>query len=74
MAAYEKRFPTCPMIPVFISSEIINEEKSEDGAKHTVERRCKLNIEVPYLLKKVCSSSLLYQFTFVLFLFLDYRS
>ncbi|XP_059157139.1 SEC14-like protein 1 [Physella acuta] len=53
MAAYEKRFPTCKMIPVFLGSEIIHEFKSEDGAEHIVERRCKLNVDAPYLLRKI---------------------
>ncbi|XP_053381314.1 SEC14-like protein 1 [Mercenaria mercenaria] len=53
MAAYEKRFPTCKMIPVFLGSDIINEYKSEDGAIHDVERRCRLNVDAPYLLKKI---------------------
>ena len=51
--AYEKRFPTCKMIPVFLGSDILNEYKSEDGAVHVVERRCRLNVDAPYLLKKV---------------------
>ena len=41
------------MIPVFLGSDIMNEYKSEDGAIHDVERRCRLNIDAPYLLKKV---------------------
>ena len=41
------------MIPVFAGSEIKSEYASEDGAAHTVERRCKLNVDAPYLLKKV---------------------
>ncbi|WAQ97346.1 S14L1-like protein [Mya arenaria] len=53
MAAYQKRFPTCKMIPVFLGSDIINEYKSEDGAIHDVERRCRLNVDAPYLLKKI---------------------
>ncbi|XP_067673687.1 SEC14-like protein 5 isoform X1 [Haliotis asinina] len=53
MAAYEKRFPTCKMIPVFLGSDIINESRSEDGAEHVVERRCRLNVDAPYLLKKI---------------------
>lgn len=51
--AYEKRFPTCHMIPVFLGSEILSEYKSEDGAVHNIERRCKLDVDAPYLLKKV---------------------
>ncbi|XP_073246331.1 SEC14-like protein 1 isoform X2 [Porites lutea] len=53
MAAYEKRFPTCKMIPVFLGSDILSEYKSEDGAIHNIERRCKLDVDAPYLLKKV---------------------
>lgn len=55
--AYEKRFPTCHMIPVFLGSEILSEYKSEDGAIHNVERRCKLDVDAPYLLKKVSNYS-----------------
>ena len=41
------------MIPVFLGSDIIEEYKSDDGAIHDVERRCRLNVDAPYLLKKV---------------------
>ncbi|OXB55086.1 hypothetical protein ASZ78_012023, partial [Callipepla squamata] len=50
--AYEKRFPTCPEIPVFLGSEILHESKSDDGAIHIIERSCKLNVDAPRLLKK----------------------
>ncbi|XP_078736753.1 SEC14-like protein 1 isoform X2 [Lampetra fluviatilis] len=53
MAAYERRFPTCPLIPVFVGSERLAEQRSEDGALHVIERRCKLNVEAPRLLKKI---------------------
>lgn len=53
LQAYEKRFPTCKMIPVFLGSDILSEYKSEDGAVHNIERRCKLDVDAPYLLKKV---------------------
>ncbi|XP_028561626.2 SEC14-like protein 5 isoform X1 [Podarcis muralis] len=53
MAAYEKRFPTCPEIPVFLGSEILTESKSDDGAIHIIERSCKLNVDAPRLLKKI---------------------
>lgn len=52
--AYERRFPTCPQIPVFIGCEVMLDEESKDGAIRTTERRCKLNVEAPYILKKVC--------------------
>ena len=41
------------MIPVFLGSDTIKEDKSPDGITHTIERRCKLNVDAPYLLKKV---------------------
>ncbi|XP_060116887.1 SEC14-like protein 5 [Heteronotia binoei] len=53
MAAYEKRFPTCPEIPVFLGSEVLRESKTEDGAIHIIERSCKLNVDAPRLLKKI---------------------
>ncbi|GIZ05010.1 SEC14-like protein 5 [Caerostris extrusa] len=56
MAAYEKRFPTCKMIPVFLGSDTTYEYNSEDGAVHIIERRCRLNVEAPYLLKRVVIS------------------
>lgn len=43
------------MIPVFLGSDIVSEHKSEDGATHVVERKCRLNVDAPYLLKKVRS-------------------
>lgn len=51
--AYERRFPTCPQIPVFIGCDVILEKESDDGAIKTTERRCKLNVDAPYILKKV---------------------
>ncbi|MEJ1287416.1 SEC14-like lipid binding 5 [Cricetulus griseus] len=53
MAAYEKRFPTCPLIPVFLGSEILGEWRSADGAVHTVERSCRLRVDAPRLLRKI---------------------
>ncbi|CAH2307875.1 SEC14 5 [Pelobates cultripes] len=53
MAAYERRFPTCPLIPVFLGSDIVQEHKSEDGSVHVVERICKLNVDAPRLLKRI---------------------
>lgn len=41
------------MIPAFLGSETIYEHKSKDGAVHVIERRCKIDVEAPYLLKKV---------------------
>lgn len=53
LQAYERRFPTCPQIPVFVGCEVMLDEESKDGAIRTTERRCKLNVEAPYILKKV---------------------
>ncbi|XP_004604196.2 SEC14-like protein 5 [Sorex araneus] len=53
MAAYEKRFPTCPQIPVFLGSEVLSESRSADGAVHVVERSCRLRVEAPRLLRKI---------------------
>uniref|UniRef100_A0A8C8DI07 SEC14 like lipid binding 1 n=1 Tax=Oryzias sinensis TaxID=183150 RepID=A0A8C8DI07_9TELE len=51
--AYERRFPTCHLIPMFVGSEVVNEEVSEDGSVHRVERRCALDVDAPRLLKRI---------------------
>lgn len=53
MRAYELRFPTCDMIPIIKETEIIEEDLSPDEAVHMIDRRAKLNVEAPYLLKKL---------------------
>jgi len=53
MKAYEMRFPTCEMIPIIKETEVLEEDLSADGAVHMVDRRAKLNVEAPYLLKKL---------------------
>lgn len=53
MKAYQKRFPTCKMIPAFLGSDITYEYKSEDEAIHIVERRCRLHVDAPYLVRKI---------------------
>ncbi|XP_078510749.1 SEC14-like protein 1 [Lissotriton helveticus] len=60
MAAYERRFPTCPLIPMFVASDIASEVKSEDGAVYVVERRCKLDVDAPRLLKKIAGVDFVY--------------
>lgn len=58
LQAYERRFPTCPLIPMFVDSDTVSEFKSDDGAVHVIERRCKLDVDAPRLLKKVgCQGS-----------------
>ena len=53
MRAYEMRFPTCEMIPVVKETDIIDEEMCDGGAVHVIDRRAKLSIDLPYLLKKL---------------------
>ncbi|CAG9533467.1 unnamed protein product [Cercopithifilaria johnstoni] len=60
MAAYEKRFPTSPQIPIFVGSEITYEYHSEDGAEEVIERKCQLNIDAPYLVKKIAGVDYVY--------------
>ncbi len=45
------------MIPAFLGSEIVYEYKSDDEAIHIVERKCKLSVDAPYLVKKVFTGS-----------------
>uniref|UniRef100_A0A8C9SWG9 SEC14-like protein 1 n=1 Tax=Scleropages formosus TaxID=113540 RepID=A0A8C9SWG9_SCLFO len=60
MAAYERRFPTCPLIPMFVGSDIISEVHGDDGATRVIERRCKLDVDAPRLLKRIAGVDLLY--------------
>ncbi|KAK0397280.1 hypothetical protein QR680_002063 [Steinernema hermaphroditum] len=60
MAAYQKRFPTCPQIPIFVGSEITYEYHSPDGAEEVIERKCQLNVEAPYLVKKIAGVDYVY--------------
>ncbi|CAJ76965.1 CRAL-TRIO domain-containing protein T23G5.2 [Caenorhabditis elegans] len=60
MAAYEMRFPTCPQIPIFVGSEVTYEYKSVDGAEWVIDRKCQLNVEAPYLVKKIAGVDYVY--------------
>ncbi|XP_012529754.1 protein real-time [Monomorium pharaonis] len=60
MMAYERRFPTCPQIPVFVGCEVMLDEETENGAIRTTERRCKLNVDAPYILKKIIGVDFVY--------------
>lgn len=51
--AYERRFPTCHLIPMFVASDVVDEENSEDGSTQKIERRCALDVDAPRLLKRV---------------------
>ena len=41
------------MIPIIHETEILEEDLSADEAVHMIDRRAKLNVEAPYLLKKL---------------------
>ncbi|PIC39092.1 hypothetical protein B9Z55_010895 [Caenorhabditis nigoni] len=60
MAAYEMRFPTCPQIPIFVGSEVTYEYNSDDGAEWVIDRKCQLNVEAPYLVKKIAGVDYVY--------------
>ncbi|XP_076838879.1 SEC14-like protein 5 [Brachyhypopomus gauderio] len=60
MVAYERRFPSCPLIPVFLGSEVLSDIWSEDGAVHTVQRCCQLSVDAPRLLKKIAGAEVVY--------------
>ncbi|XP_053609889.1 protein real-time isoform X3 [Plodia interpunctella] len=53
MAAYERRFPTCPQIPVVVECVVTADSWAEDNSQRHTTRRCQLNVEAPYLLKKM---------------------
>ncbi|XP_053565592.1 SEC14-like protein 1 isoform X1 [Bombina bombina] len=60
MAAYERRFPTCHLIPMFVGSDILSDFNSEDGAVTVVERKCKLDVDAPRLIKKMAGVDYVY--------------
>ena len=40
-------------LPLFQETTIVEEDVSADGSVHMVDRRAKLNVDAPYLLKKM---------------------
>uniref|UniRef100_A0A674DNP8 SEC14 like lipid binding 1 n=1 Tax=Salmo trutta TaxID=8032 RepID=A0A674DNP8_SALTR len=60
LCAYERRFPTCHLIPMFVDSEVLEETESEDGSIHQVQRRCKLDVDAPRLLKRIAGVDYVY--------------
>uniref|UniRef100_A0A8C8MEY0 SEC14-like protein 1 n=1 Tax=Oncorhynchus tshawytscha TaxID=74940 RepID=A0A8C8MEY0_ONCTS len=60
MAAYVRRFPNCPLIPIFVDSEVVKEEHSDDGATVFIERRCKVEADAPRLFKRMAGVDYLY--------------
>lgn len=60
MAAYERRFPSCELLPQFVGSEILREEVSPDRSMHIAERRCKIKVDVPFILRKIVGVDYIY--------------
>ncbi|KAL3067531.1 hypothetical protein OYC64_017286 [Pagothenia borchgrevinki] len=60
MAAYERRFPTCHLIPMFVASDVVEEETNEDGSTTRVQRRCALDVDAPRLLKRIAGVDYVY--------------
>ncbi|XP_034832335.1 protein real-time [Maniola hyperantus] len=60
MAAYEMRFPSCPQIPVVIDCVITEDSWTADDSQRDTIRRCQLNVEAPYLLKKMIGVDYVY--------------
>uniref|UniRef100_A0A2A4K7N3 CRAL-TRIO domain-containing protein n=1 Tax=Heliothis virescens TaxID=7102 RepID=A0A2A4K7N3_HELVI len=60
MAAYERRFPNCPQIPVVVECLITEDSWSADDSQRVTTRRCQLNVEAPYLLKKMIGVDYIY--------------
>lgn len=58
--AYERRFPTCPQMPIVLETVITEDIVEDDGASRVTKRRCKLNVDVPYLFKKIIGIDVAY--------------
>uniref|UniRef100_A0A2K6R6V5 CRAL-TRIO domain-containing protein n=1 Tax=Rhinopithecus roxellana TaxID=61622 RepID=A0A2K6R6V5_RHIRO len=59
-SAMRVRFPTYPLILMFVGSDTVNEFKSEDGAIHVIERCCKLDVDAQRLLKNIAGFDYVY--------------
>lgn len=53
MAAYERRFPTCPQMPIVLDCQVVDDKQTENGSSRETKRRCKLAVDAPYLFKKI---------------------
>ncbi|KAI8437187.1 hypothetical protein MSG28_010514 [Choristoneura fumiferana] len=60
LMAYERRFPSCPQIPVVVECVITADSWSADDSQRDTSRRCQLNVEAPYLLKKMVGVDYVY--------------
>ncbi|CAH2095831.1 unnamed protein product [Euphydryas editha] len=54
------RFPSCPQIPVVIECVITEDSWSADDSQRHTTRRCQLNVDAPYLLKKMIGVDYVY--------------
>ncbi|OAF65263.1 hypothetical protein A3Q56_07026 [Intoshia linei] len=60
MKAYQMRFPTCDMIPIFLGCDITEQKEASDGSTIVTNRKCKINFEAPYILRKLSGVQYLY--------------
>ncbi|KAL4712075.1 hypothetical protein ACJJTC_005311, partial [Scirpophaga incertulas] len=58
--AYERRFPNCTQIPVVVECLVTEDSWTEDDSQRFTTRRCQLNVEAPYLLKKMIGVDYIY--------------
>ncbi|KAJ0176383.1 hypothetical protein K1T71_007562 [Dendrolimus kikuchii] len=58
--AYERRFPSCPQIPVVLDCPITEDSWTADDSQRYTSRRCQLNVDAPYLLKKMIGVDYIY--------------
>ena len=56
--AYERRFPTCPQMPIVLDCVVM--EDTDDGPRRHTKRRCKLKVEAPYIFKKIIGVDVAY--------------
>lgn len=66
--AYERRFPTCPQMPIVLDCVVM--EDLMDGPKRQTKRRCKLRVDAPYIFKKIIGIEVAY---FIQENFLDWK-
>lgn len=60
MAAYERRFPSCPQIPIVVECQVKEDSWSADNSQRHTTRRCQLSVEAPYLIKKMIGVDFIY--------------
>uniref|UniRef100_A0AAG5DH67 CRAL-TRIO domain-containing protein n=1 Tax=Anopheles atroparvus TaxID=41427 RepID=A0AAG5DH67_ANOAO len=60
VAAYERRFPVCPQMPIVLDCEVIEDNVFDNGARRETKRRCRIAVEAPYLIKKIIGVDVVY--------------